>query len=1177
MKKVVLMIIACCLQTIFLFARVSAIQSGRLNAPLLTNEWIGNTSNNWNQPLNWSLGHVPASSENVIVNTGYTFYPVISYGTATCSNLSIGEGAKISLGDADLDIAGDMTIMGQVEETSPNADFMVSGSVFWDAGSTANVTAGEFRVEGDWEFSSGALANLANGTVLFTGSTNQYIRNYTAACSFFNLTNDKTTGILYFSNASSDTTKINGTLRNENSLSVLHCRSSHPVLLKGQFTNNGHLYCQNGTFIFNGTTHSINLNTGDYFKNLIIKSTGNTSLVDSLRVQGNLTISSGALVAGAWPILITGNWTNSLSPAAFNEGSGKVVFNGSGNQYVYGSENFNTLELNPGGKLIINNTSWTVTCNQYKWTSGGVEVQTGTFTANDLVQDGIYGNFWLYPGGTINLNSDQFVDLKGYLHIYGGTFNILGLAGNQSQWAYGANGGIEMSDGVLDFKNTGILVYNTGFTFTENITGGTIRTTGSLSIQIAGFTPSGGTFELYGNEGNSYIQTINGGYLHNLCINKEPLINANISSSLDINGDLTIISGCLYSWGDSIRIAGNWENRVGAGGFLANTCTVMFDGANAKNIIGNETFFNLSVNKTFSGFNGLTLADDITVTNDLAIEDGCIELDEPADLFIGGNITIASGAGLNANDSYGPQITVAGNWTNYNNGYTSATGFSPGYSTVTFNGTAAYQDLCAVDAVQQDFYHLRINKMTGTFRSDDNLTILGNLYFDSGVWEDDMDGLTHKISGNVTLGIYAFFNTLTNGNTLEFSGAGNAVLTINSTNNIFRHIKINKTGGSSVTQHGNMDLLNTGNLTIQQGHYILDESLVSVTGDVAVNESGVLSVGASGSLLILSTHNLTVNQGGKLEIVGTGDQPATIGVYGAGWYNLNVNSGGVIAADYGVFTNPGINGVNVAPGAIVDPLHAFTGCSFRMGIAGGTYLTINNSQSLTIYDADFPHNIFGSASNITKTSDSGRVYCINTNGLFSGEPYDNDPFDRIDWVPPVMWITGNITEFYPACYYAIDTVTVGGAGSFFRVYPGGDATIIAGKTILFLQGTTVLPGGYLHGFISPDYTYCDNVPLSKASVVTGEPDPDHRAADTPQFIIFPNPAHEKFTLEKKVKPYDEPVRVEVLDMHGSRILMKEYPTFISQEFRIDNRPSGMYFVKVRTNEKTEVYKLILNR
>lgn len=1149
-----------------------------MSSPLVTNHWIGNASNEWSVPSNWSLGHVPLVTEDVVINTGYTYYPIISGGIARCNHFTLGTGARISLGNGDLEIGGNMTIAGQVDETHANADFMITGNVYWDAGSTANIANGEFHVEGHWFFNAGANAGFQYGTVFFTGSGIQYIYSKSAGCFFRHLTNDKTGGELRLDVSSTDSLKINGNLRNNTSASILRMESWLPVVLKGQFVNNGHIYYTRGTLILNGTTHSINLNTGDWLYNLVIKSTGATSLSDSLRIHGDLTISSGTLSPGSWPILINGNWTNNMGPGAFHQGTGKVVFKGAGDQFIFCSEDFNILELNLGGQLLITNAAYSVTCNQYLWTSGGLRVQPGTFTAHDLIQEGIFGNFWLYSGGTINLTNDDIVDLNGNLNIYGGNFNVVGLPGDSSYWAPYLAAGIFMNNGVLDFQNVGIKLPANAKPFTADISGGTIKCAGDLLIQKSGFCPGGGTFELTGGTAGR-IFAANGSNLHHVVVNKTAAtpvtFQSNTMNALNINGSLSILSGKVVAGSCDVYIQKNWQNSVGTEGFDAGNSQVVFCGNTPNSIIGTETFYNLQVLKTCPEYNGLTLENDITVLNNLDITDGCIEMDDPADLWIGGDITILAGAGLNADDPYGAQMMIGGSWINLNNGYTAVSGFSAQNSTVSFMGTMLQQ--IVANAATEVFHHLKINKVAGDFVSWDNLTILGDLQIICGTWNDYPPGLIHKISGNFSVnsdGIYTSF-----GSTLEFAGYANSVLTNNSPSSKFRNFLVNKTSNAMVTQVGNITLWNNGSMTIERGEYGVNGNSLTVDGDVSINYSGLLSMTQPSSALQMTKPSATIsiNQGGKLRIEGAPGNPCAISNSNAGNYQLIVNSGGTVSAENVLFSGFNANGVQIKAGAIVDPAHAFNGCTFSNGSLNGTLLTFNNSQELTISNAVFPGNLNNVSYSVAKTVNTGSIQFVDFSGSFSGEAFDNDSFNRIHWVPVANVVTGVIEEFSTECFDASNIITVGGDGTPFTVENGASATLIAGQRINYLPGSTVVSGGYMHGYITPDTTYCGNMPPLMAAMQTGTAEPEQQPTKSSFFSIFPNPARDKFTLIYRGEITEQPIMVKILDIQGHTILKGQITGQLSKQFSLVDKPSGLYLVMINVNGHYESFKLILQK
>ena len=991
-------------------------------------QWLGMVSNDWFDPDNWSAAFVPTSTVEVKINTGYTYYPIISSGVANCDTITIGPGAKLSLGAGDLNVAGNMIIHGQVEQTTSSAEFYVTGSVLWEAGSTANITApAKFHVDGDWEFRDGSAAVLANGGVFFEGSSSySYIRNYDRHSAFNNLYNYKSSGQLYFSSASTDTLKINGFLYNVSTPDIFYVNTNYPLVLKGQLYNYGHIYCPYGTFIFDGTTHSIALNTGDYFNNIIISSTGMVTMVDSLRVHGNLTISSGSLYADTYPILIGGNWSNTVGTAGFLEGTGKVVFNG-GNYHQYcSSETFNKLEVDKplGGAFRMNGTH--VVCNSYDWTAGAVDVLSGSFTANDLADNSIAGSYYLNTGGTINLyNTDGWVDLNGFLYIYGGDFNVYGGNGSSSYWPYTSDAGITMTGGTLDFKNVGVYLWNASAnTLAENITNGTIRTCRGFEVNRADFHPDGGTIEFYGPLDGTFY-TLNNGFVRNVVVNKNaagmgwmpsdeiirdkegntapagPLSSTvNINGETVITGNLAIQSGTLAGNSNTIYVAGNWSNTAGTSGFNEGTSSVVFYGALDADILTAETFYNLYLWKTYTYFDALELSQDVTVSNDLYIVDGCMELNSPANLAVSGNLSINLNAGLNANDAYGPQISIGKDWTNNNTAYTTEYGFDPGsYSKVTFNGAA--DQLLTTACAQETFYNLAINKSAGKFRPNDNIMCTNNMEIINGTWEDNVSSaLHHTFYGNFTVQPSGAFLNAFPLNTVEFTGSKNSVLTYSSNTGYFHDLLINKFPGYSVTQAGNTSCQFSGSFIVDNGTYNLNGYTFVDDGDLTVNDGGIFSMPGTSLLIFTHLKNLNVNTGGRLEALGTaGSQGMIRANLAASRYALNINSGGTIAADYCTFKNMYVNGVYIAPGGIVDPAHSFKGCTFQDGNAGSTLLAINNSQVMTIRNAVFPANTNGCASNVAKTLNTGHVYFVDFSGPFSGEDYDADGYNRIDWVP----------------------------------------------------------------------------------------------------------------------------------------------------------------------------------
>ena len=151
-----------------------------------------------------------------------------------------------------------------------------------------------------------------------------------------------------------------------------------------------------------------------------------------------------------------------------------------------------------------------------------MSVSAGSFTADDLVQSGIYGGWFVGGTGTVNLHqdADQYIDLMGFLNITGGAMNVWG-GGDESYWAYGAANTVNMSGGTLDFVNQGVYIFN-NYAFIDNITGGTIRSAKGFRVYRGDFNPSGGTIEFRGTmDGN--LNHDAGSNFFNIILNKYTL------------------------------------------------------------------------------------------------------------------------------------------------------------------------------------------------------------------------------------------------------------------------------------------------------------------------------------------------------------------------------------------------------------------------------------------------------------------------------------------------------------------------------------------------------------------------------------------------------------------------------------------------------------------------------
>ncbi|MBN1755932.1 hypothetical protein JW877_06935 [bacterium] len=202
-------------------------------------------------------------------------------------------------------------------------------------------------------------------------------------------------------------------------------------------------------------------------------------------------------------------------------------------------------------------------------------------------------------------------------------------------------------------------------------------------------------------------------------------------------------------------------------------------------------------------------------------------------------------------------------------------------------------------------------------------------------------------------------------------------------------------GTKTITNGGDpfYDLRITDNATWES----LDD--MTISGSILAIDAGKLKLSPGITLTLYSGVDVTVASGGAFEAIGSSGNEIT--VTSPVSYSFTVD--GTIGAEYTTFEYMNVNGINVTSTGLVDETYSFNHCIFDIGMPGGTYLIINNSQVLTVDYADFPHVLGFGGSNVTKTIDAGLVTFTNESGVFSGEDYDNDVGDSPTSEGRLIW------------------------------------------------------------------------------------------------------------------------------------------------------------------------------
>jgi hypothetical protein len=180
--------------------------------------------------------------------------------------------------------------------------------------------------------------------------------------------------------------------------------------------------------------------------------------------------------------------------------------------------------------------------------------------------------------------------------------------------------------------------------------------------------------------------------------------------------------------------------------------------------------------------------------------------------------------------------------------------------------------------------------------------------------------------------------------------------------------------------------------------------------------------------------------------------------------------------------------------------------------------------------------------------------------------------------PPVNQVLANIGvgSGVTTCYDATQVLTLAGSGNTFTVSNGGSVTLIAGVKISMLPGVRVYPGGYLHGYITLDETYCSSMfnPL-----VTNPVSPEITMAvpeSEKSFIvkIYPNPTADMFTVECRNAGLTSKVDIDIFSMHGQHIASKSISGELKHQFSLAGMPVGFYMIHARSESQSEIVKII---
>lgn len=210
-----------------------------------------------------------------------------------------------------------------------------------------------------------------------------------------------------------------------------------------------------------------------------------------------------------------------------------------------------------------------------------------------------------------------------------------------------------------------------------------------------------------------------------------------------------------------------------------------------------------------------------------------------------------------------------------------------------------------------------------------------------------------------------------------------------------------------------------------------------------------------------------------------------------------------------------------------------------------------------------PWTVFSPANSVShQLSASGFYYY----GAFTGVKSDTPPFSTE--VTNVTLGNGVTT-----CYDATNQITVAGGGTTFTVGNGGSATFVAGQRISFQPGVTVSAGGYLHGYITTNGTYC-GTPVKSVAIGGAETAETVEANPASLVRVFPNPTFGDVTADLTKVETANTVEIALYGMNGSHLYTRTTQGGVSEKVPMASLPAGIYLVHIRYEGSSTVVKVV---
>ncbi len=727
----------------------------------------------------------------------------------------------------------------------------------------------------------------------------------------------------------------------------------------------------------------------------------------NLEVFNDLELGQGtstAIIAVGDPtseIFVSGNWTKTAN-AIFSHGNGTVHLNGAAGTSTLAPRNsaFYNLDIATGGTVNYDEVA-----GVDLYIEGDFTISSGIFAQNDNwhgihFQGNVDGS-----GGTFDNSRAgyHYLDANANQSVQNVSFYRLEVEGS----------GIKtVSDTLIVAERTNVYA---GVTLASDATG-YIEMNNNVDLQSGSTFDDGGATHVFKGgywygEGNFVANTGTIVFDRNNIMYVEPgkfnnwevKNRTRLLDDVTMTGDLTIYDAVRNF--DFETQAFNVNNTTGTGTFeIGAGERIRVEGAesypnNFSNYIADPTsqsYYQGTVNQTvrsaqygrlyFSENNVKTLDGDIDVEENIYIYDNST-LDVSASNF---DITIA---GYFFNHYLGEFICRNGN--------------------VTFDGTTRNTGVYVVNGggLQKNFYDLTVNNDPAyyVFPGVDGPIIENDFTVTNGLF--NANGMDILVGGSLQA-TGGTFGTGYTGNYMLNKTAGVANIRMNGS--VLYNLDV--IGGATYTMQDDLSIRN--NLKINSGVVNGNGNTVSInTFGRVFDIGGTYIAGAGGRIQLANASSINVNLGGLLDVVGSPTSNAVVSNI-TGRYSITIN--GTIKAENYKFEFMDVPGVRITNTGTIDNTNHFSNGTFDNCPTSGACLVVDNTQSFTgvtnrIENVNFPSVPGGSAANVSKTFvTTGVLEFYDATGNFSGEDFDDDPSNIINWTgtPILNWVGVTSTDWF---------------------------------------------------------------------------------------------------------------------------------------------------------------------